>query len=113
MDNFEIPDELQKRYNDECRYLALAALNQAEEYALDIDETIFSLVDTHEWLICSAKAPLVLCCTDNPNTYEEGMGTRPPALETQAAAAMIADVHVYAATLRSLEVEYANTKAGV
>ena len=96
--NFEVTQEQLKTYFRMCRELAKIAVQDSHTYDRDIADVLHETVDGHEWIIYTAKARLVLCCSDHPDALSEELG------ETEAAAAsveqcafwaMLADVQDY------------------
>lgn len=60
----------------------------------DLSDVIHESCDGHQRVIYTHQARVGLCCTDNPEAYEEELGEKPLTVEAAMCMAMIADVTV-------------------
>lgn len=58
----------------------------------DLNEALTEACDGHQRVIYTQQARVGLCCTDNPDAYEEEMGEKPPTVEAQMFMALQQDV---------------------
>ncbi len=105
-DDFDVGTEaLQKWYNDECRSCAQEILREAKERNEDEEDVLRETIDTHEYIIYTFKAQLVIALSSNADAYEDEMGEKAPTDEARAFMAMCADVREYFDTYRNEEEE--------
>lgn len=98
-------------YESECRSCALEVLKEAKKRARDAeDEILHEMIDSHEFIIYTHKAQLVIALSEHSDAYEDEVGEKAPTDEARAYMAMVADVRAYMDALRDVaEDEEANT----
>lgn len=84
---------ISKWYNDEIRGLVETAKEEIKRGNItDINDWIHETIDEHEFVIYTYKARLVLVATDNPDAFEDEMGSKPETVEQAAYGAMSYDL---------------------
>src|SRR6266487_4267848 len=86
---------LQRDYQDDVQGIVGEMRRQAREGEVDADdffERLDEQVDGHQRVIYTHEARLGMCCTDNPEAYEDEMGEQPGSVEQAMYFALRADV---------------------
>jgi hypothetical protein len=83
-------------YWDDVRGIAAEAKRLVKDGEATDDESLYELlnehIDSHQRVIYTHQARIGLCCTNNVDIYEDETGERPPGVEAQMFAALLADV---------------------
>lgn len=61
----------QTEYQQEIQELAEAIQQEAKEYGNDLHDVAWETIDSHEWVIYTAKARQVGCFVSNPDAWKE------------------------------------------
>lgn len=86
---------LQRDYQDDVQGIVDEMRRQARDGECDEDDfhdRLDEQVDGHQRVIYTAKARVGMCCTDNPEAYEDEMGEKPESVEQAMYFALRADV---------------------